>query len=84
MLCAIVALCCIAGIVIVWTGTPDLGETLGYYIQEWKWGAVYTTVILGFILFGTARFALKRFIYHPHPPEVEKYAHEADRGDDDD
>ena len=84
VLCTIVGMCCIAGIVIVWTGTPDLGGWLGETIQVWKWGAVYTTAFLLFILYGSSRFALKRFIYQPHPPEVEKHAHEKDRGDDDD
>lgn len=83
VLCTIVVLCCIAGIVIVWTGTPDLGGDLGELIQQWKWGAVYTTCFLAFLIFISARFAVSRFFYHPHPPEIEKYAHEADRDDDD-
>lgn len=81
VLCAILALFCIGSIVVVWTETPDLGE-FGEYVQKWRWGAVYSTAFLLFILYLCSRFALKRFIYEPHPPELEKHAHEAHRDDD--
>ncbi|HMO37003.1 MAG TPA: hypothetical protein PKA06_13260, partial [Gemmatales bacterium] len=74
-LCVLVVLACIAFGVIIWTGTPDLGD-IGEYIQQWRWGAVYTTALLAAIIFAAGRFAIKRIFYHPHPPEVEKHAHE--------
>jgi hypothetical protein len=82
-ICTLVIITCIAFLVIVWTETPDLGE-LGEYIQKWRWGAVYTTVFLAFIMFFCGRFAVKRFIYNPHPPEFEKFEHDQDDDDDDD
>lgn len=83
-LCVLVVMLCIAGITIIWTGTPDLGGFWGENIQQWRWGAVYSTAFLAFIIFTAGRFAVKRIIYNPHPPEVEKHAHEQDRDDDDD
>lgn len=80
-LCVLVIMLCIAAIVIIWTGTPDLGS-LGEWVQQWRWGAVYSTFFLAFIIYISGRFAVKRHIYNPHPPEVEKHAHEQHRDDD--
>lgn len=82
-LCVLVVMLCIAAIAIIWTGAPDLGGFWGEYIQQWRWGAVYSSAFLAFIIFISGRFAIKRIIYNPHPPEVEKHAHEAERDDDD-
>lgn len=82
-LCTLVIMACIAFLVIIWTETPDLGD-IGEYIQKWRWGAVYTSCFLAFIIFSCSRFAINRFIYHPHPPEIEKYEHDQDDDDDDD
>lgn len=80
-LCVLLSLFCIFAIVVVWTDFIDLGD-IGEYVQKWKWGAVYSTFFLGWILFFSARFAIKRLFYHPHPPEIEKHAHEQDRVED--
>ncbi|MFT3878148.1 MAG: hypothetical protein QM703_00635 [Gemmatales bacterium] len=55
---------------------------MGEYVQKWKWGAVYTTAFLAWMIFLSGRFAIKRLFYHPHPPEVEKFEHEEDRAED--
>jgi DNA-directed RNA polymerase subunit RPC12/RpoP len=81
-ICVIVILACIGFGVIIWTETPDLGD-IGEYIQKWRWGAVYTTGFLLAIIFYAGRFAVKRMIYNPHPPEYEKHAHDQHKDDDD-
>lgn len=81
-LCVILTLFCIFGIVVVWTDFIDLGEFFTENVQRWKWGAVYCTAILAWIIFSAGRFAIKRIFYHPHPPEVEKFEHEKDRVED--
>lgn len=80
-LCVLLVLFCIFSIVVIWTEIIDLGE-VGEYIQKWRWGAVYTSAFLAWIIYLAGRFAIKRIIYHPHPPEVEKHAHEEHRDDD--
>lgn len=82
-LCVLVVLGCIALLTIIWTETPDLGDFFGYYFQQWRWGAVYASFFLCCIIFYAGRFAVKRIFYHPHPPEVEKHAHEEHEDDDD-
>lgn len=81
-LCVLVLAACITFLVMIWTETPDLGDFFGEYIQRWRWGAVYTTFFLCCIMFYTGRFAIKRIFYHPHPPEIEKHAHEEHEEDD--
>ncbi|HQR06214.1 MAG TPA: hypothetical protein PLN21_05300 [Gemmatales bacterium] len=81
-LCVLAVLFCIFGIVVVWTDFLDLGEFFTENVQKWKWGAVYATAFLAWMIYLAGRFAIKRIFYHPHPPEVEKFEHEKDRVED--
>jgi len=73
ILCVIVVLICIAGIVYAWVKFDD------HYNDnkdEWWVGAVfgmfakiYSSVIELFIIYLAGRFAIKRLILHPTPPE---------------
>jgi len=81
-LCVLLTLFCIFGIVVVWTDFLDLGDFFTENVQRWRWGAVYATAILSWIIYLAGRFAIKRLFYHPHPPEVEKHAHDEHRDDD--
>jgi len=78
-LCVLLSLFCIFGIVVVWTDFLDLGEFFTDNVQHWKWGAVYATAFLLWILYASSRFAIKRIFYHPRPPEIEKYEHDKDK-----
>jgi len=78
--CLLVGFGCIAWIVILAIGSPRLGDA-AELLQDWRWGMVYGILFGVFILYLTGRFAIKRLIINPHPPEVEK--HDADEEDDD-
>jgi hypothetical protein len=82
-ICVLLVFACIAWIAILWTGVPRLGDA-AEYLQDWRWGKVYGTVFALFVGFFSARFAVKRLFLNPHPPEVEKHAHEELDEDDDD
>jgi hypothetical protein len=75
---------CIVFMVFIWTEWPDLEPIYLGWIQTEEWAAVYTTVFLGFIIFGCASFAIKRFVFQPTPPQMEKGAVSASSGDEDD
>jgi hypothetical protein len=83
IVCVLIVLACIAWIVILWTGTPRLGSA-AEYLQDWRWGMVYGIVFALFVGFFAGRFAVKRLITNPHPPEAEKHAHDVDEDDDED
>jgi DNA-directed RNA polymerase subunit RPC12/RpoP len=72
IICAIVLLSMIAGIVIFWTLFPRIAAE-----NDDSWwsvffalpGRIWNTVIALFIGFFTGKFAIKRLILHPTPPE---------------
>ena len=76
-------LLCVGGLVIVWTGVPDLSDIGFRWTQDWRWGRVYATCFLGFVMWSCGVVAVKRLIYNPHPPEEEKAKGEGDFDDDD-
>jgi DNA-directed RNA polymerase subunit M/transcription elongation factor TFIIS len=79
IICVLVLLAAAGAIAILWSGVPELGGFLQEYFQEWRWGRVYGTLFFGFVMFFTGRFAYKRLIKNPHPPEIEKHVHDEDR-----
>jgi DNA-directed RNA polymerase subunit M/transcription elongation factor TFIIS len=69
ILCAVAVLLAIANIVFFWLVLPGLaqGDWWGHFsIQVWG------SIIMAFIGYFCGRFAFKRLILHPHPPEKEK------------
>lgn len=83
IVCILVALLCIGAIVILWTGVPSLGGALQEWFQDWRWGRVYASIFFAFIISGCGRFAYKRLIKNPHPPEIEKHAHDEHKAAED-
>ncbi|MBL8823639.1 MAG: hypothetical protein JNJ77_13705 [Planctomycetia bacterium] len=81
-LCFLVILGCIACLVIIWTGRPYMSGFMGETFQDWRWGRVYASAFLAFIIFSAGRFVYKRLIHQLHPPEIEKHAHEEHKVDD--
>jgi hypothetical protein len=71
IICALVTLACLAAIVVavIWLVFPDeaaQGSSMYRAIL------VYSAVGIGFVGFFTGRFAVKRLILNPHPPDREK------------
>jgi hypothetical protein len=85
MICLGFAMGFLALIIMLWLGVPDFGAL------DWmqrkprpdhpRWGYMYGTVVFGIIVFLTGRFALKRFIFHPHPPDQEVHIHKDEEED---
>jgi hypothetical protein len=84
IICVLVALASVGAIVVLWTGVPELGGTLQDYFQDWRWGRVYGSIFFAFIVFGCGRFAYKRLVKNPHPPEIEKHTHDEERAAEED
>jgi hypothetical protein len=87
IICAFCALGCGVMIYMVLSGTPDFGSLNWMQRKgvpgEAKWGYMYSTVLFAFIGFFFGRFAVKRLVMKPHPPEQEKYLHKEDEDDED-
>jgi hypothetical protein len=83
ILCAIAALLLIGMGVCLWLpeSVLDWGEFYRDWIQRGEFNKVYGSVALGFLIFYTARFAVKRLIFHPTPPETEKVGGDAEEED---
>jgi DNA-directed RNA polymerase subunit RPC12/RpoP len=78
ILSALVALAAIGMIILAWLKQPIFGAWFYEWFQDWRWGRVYLTAFMGIITWLTGKFAFKRLVLNPHPPEVEKHAHEID------
>jgi hypothetical protein len=79
IICVFVILGCIGVIAMLWSGVPAFGGVMQEWFQDWRWGRVYASIFFAFIIYACGRFAYKRLIKNPHPPEIEKFAHDEDR-----
>jgi len=82
--CSLGALLAIFLIVSIWTGWPDLEPLYLGWMQTTEMGSVYMTVIFGFAAFACGSFAIKRFVFQPTPPMLEKGAVAVSSGDEED
>src|SRR5262245_25667428 len=75
ILCALGALLCAGFAVCLWlpSSVLDWGPDWKAWVQDGEFLKIYTSVGLGFAIFFLGRFALKRLVLHPHPPEKEMH-----------
>jgi uncharacterized paraquat-inducible protein A len=66
------ALFCVAIIIMTWVGRPSFSFIYMGWTQKYLWSRTYVTILMGFIIFACLRWAFKRLILDPHPPEREK------------
>src|SRR5262249_8291183 len=70
----IAAFLAVAIIVFLWVGLPALAAKAPgawWAIFDAKMTKVWGTVLCGFVIYFTGRFAIRRLILHPEPPEFE-------------
>lgn len=74
ILCALAAALLIGLGVCLWLPETvlDWGDFYRDWVQRGEFNRVYGSVILGFLIFYTGRFAVKRLILNREPPEREK------------
>lgn len=87
IVCLIILGGCITMIVMMIMGSPDFGAMnwlqRKHLPDHPKWGYVYGSVFFGFIGFLAARYAVKRLVFNPHPPEREKHLGKEEESDED-
>jgi DNA-directed RNA polymerase subunit RPC12/RpoP len=73
ILCLLVALLFLTCVAFMWVPI-DLGDVWKDWVQNTEFTKIYLSVICAFIIFYCGRFAVKRLVMHPQPPDREKIA----------
>lgn len=73
--CALTVLLLLGAIAYLWIGGrawKETGEDAGWWNRLVLAGQVWGTIMSLFFIYLSGKFAVKRLIFNPHPPEVEK------------